>query len=267
MNKIDELLKIKELLDSGIISEIEFKELKKNLIQLDNNEKSTSGIIPNIITKCSNCNSTINDDETICKNCDNIDSKITSSDSISENIIPISNSTIKYIFFAIIILCLVIGLNGYYNNSNKTAIENNEIPPDSTSIVAPNEKVTNEIPNTDTLTTDEKLMMPAVQNTESQEEVDEGGDYIDSNIINRDPRAKDFANVFYDSNYTLFDLETDEPIFPNKYGVYEIWYSSNENPIVSFKSMSTSELQNFKYYKFKNEKNCTDWCNKKKQRN
>ena len=47
MNKIDELLKIKELLDSGIISEKEFKELKNNLIQLDNNEKSTSEIIPN----------------------------------------------------------------------------------------------------------------------------------------------------------------------------------------------------------------------------
>ena len=60
MNKIDELLKIKELLDSGIISEIEFKELKNNLIQLENNEKSTSEIIPNNIIKCSNCDSIIN---------------------------------------------------------------------------------------------------------------------------------------------------------------------------------------------------------------
>ena len=267
MNKIDELLKIKELLDSGIISEIEFKELKNNLIQLENNEKSTSEIIPNNIIKCSNCDSIINDNGTICENCNNIDSKITPIDSLSENIIPISNSKIKYIFFGIIILCFVIGLNGYYNNSNKTVIENNEIPPDTTAIVPPDEKGTNEISNPDTLTTDEKLMMPAVQNTGGTQEVDEGGDYSDSNIINRDPRAKDFANVFYDSNYTLFDLETDEPIFPNKYGVYEIWFSSNENPIVSFKSISTSELQNFKYYKFKNEINCTDWCNKKKQRN
>jgi len=177
MNKIDELLKIKELLDSGIISEIEFKELKNNLIQLDNNEKSTSEIIPNNITKCSNCNSTINDDETICKNCDNIDSKITSSDSISENIIPISNSKIKYIFFAIIIVCLVIGLNGYYNNSNKNIEEppppEVSAPTPSTSI--PNETISNEVAS-DT--------MPAVQNTVRGDYNDNTSENIDSNGSN-----------------------------------------------------------------------------------
>jgi RNA polymerase subunit RPABC4/transcription elongation factor Spt4 len=179
MDRLDELLKIKELLDSGIIFETEFKELKNNLIQLDNNEKNTSGIIPNNITKCSNCDSIINDNETICKNCDNIDSKITSGDSQSENIIPISNSKIKYVFLGIITLCLVIGLNGYYNNSNKNIEEPppSEVSAPTPSTSIPNETISNEVAS-DT--------MPAVQNTVSPQEVDEGGDYNENTSENID---------------------------------------------------------------------------------
>jgi hypothetical protein len=224
MNKIDELLKIKELLDSGIISEKEFKELKNNLIQLDNNGKSTSEIIPNNIKKCSNCNSIINDNETICENCNVIDSKITSSDSLSENIIPISNSKIKYFFLGIIILCLVIGLNGYYNNSNKSPIESNEIPPDTTAIVAPYEKGTNEISNPDTLTTDEKLMMPAVQKTESPEEVDEGGDYISTNSENNDSNG----SINIQTNTSINNSSIDRKDIQSSY-FYGLWLFGDSN--------------------------------------
>ena len=51
-----------------------------------------------------------------------------------------------------------------------------------------------------------------------------------SQNIKRDPSAKDYANVFYKSKYTLFDLLTDKPIFPNSKGIYNIYYASNEEP-------------------------------------
>jgi hypothetical protein len=84
-----------------------------------------------------------------------------------------------------------------------------------------------------------------------------------SNNINRDPRQKDFANVFWKKQYTLFDLLTDEPISPNENRCYDIWYSSNEDPTPHHKLFSIDELTCFYFYKFKNEENCVTWCNKK----
>ncbi len=89
MNKIDELLKIKELLDSGIISEIEFKELKNNLMKLDVNAK----IINENSLK----------DNNYFYDIFTIRSKIINENSLEDNIIPKSNSKIKYVFFGIII--------------------------------------------------------------------------------------------------------------------------------------------------------------------
>lgn len=183
MNKIDELLKIKELLDSGIISEKEFIELKNNLNSI---EKNISEFQPNAIKKCPICNSVINDNEPNCKTCNVLNSEVSTREALEDNIIPESNSKMKYVVYVLIIIFLLIGLNFYQNNSNKKGTENNGIPPDTTSIIAPDEKVTNEISNTDTLTTDEKLMMPAVQKPESQQEVDEGGDYNDDTSENID---------------------------------------------------------------------------------
>jgi hypothetical protein len=80
----------------------------------------------------------------------------------------------------------------------------------------------------------------------------------------RDPREKDVANVFYDQNYTLYDFLTDQPIFPNQDGLYDIWYSSNEDPNPYNIVISKTELQDFRFYKFKNEANCIQWCNNKK---
>lgn len=79
-------------------------------------------------------------------------------------------------------------------------------------------------------------------------------------INNRDPQTKDRANVFYNSNYTLFDLLTDEPIYPDQNGIYNIWYSSNENPKPFSITLTLDELTKFRYYKFKNERNCKKWC-------
>lgn len=81
--------------------------------------------------------------------------------------------------------------------------------------------------------------------------------------INRDPREKDIANVFWKSEYTLFDFLTDEPILPNKNGLYDIWYSSNENPTPNHNIFDQIELASHHYYKFKNEENCKKWCDSK----
>jgi hypothetical protein len=85
--------------------------------------------------------------------------------------------------------------------------------------------------------------------------------------IERDPRSKDVANVFYDKNYTLFDLLTDEPILPNSEGQYDIWYSSNEDPSAYNIVLSKNELSSHRYYKFKTKANCEQWCNNKKSNN
>ena len=85
--------------------------------------------------------------------------------------------------------------------------------------------------------------------------------------ISRDPRSKDVANVFYDANYTLFDLLTDEPILPNSDGQYDIWYSSNEDPSPYNIVLSKTQLSNHRYYKFKTKANCVQWCNNKNSNN
>jgi hypothetical protein len=85
--------------------------------------------------------------------------------------------------------------------------------------------------------------------------------------IARDPRSKDVANVFYDPNYTLFDLLTDEPILPNSEGLYDIWYSSNEDPSPYNIVLSKNELSSYRYYKFKTKANCEQWCKNKKSNN
>ncbi len=80
----------------------------------------------------------------------------------------------------------------------------------------------------------------------------------------RDQREKDVANAFYDPNFTLYDLLTDEPIFPNQEGQFDIWYSSNEDPNPYHIVINKTELQDYRYYKFKTEANCIQWCNNKK---
>ena len=83
----------------------------------------------------------------------------------------------------------------------------------------------------------------------------------------RDPDSrKDFANVYWKSEYTLFDKATDEPIFPiNKNGVlvYQIYYSSHENPKPFYGEFTIDELEKHLFYKFKTKENCMIFCNKK----
>jgi hypothetical protein len=80
-------------------------------------------------------------------------------------------------------------------------------------------------------------------------------------VINRDPeQRKDFANVYYKPQYTLFDLRSDEPIFPKEDGKYHIYYASNEVKRPKSFVGTASELSRLSQYKFKDFESCKLWC-------
>ncbi len=86
----------------------------------------------------------------------------------------------------------------------------------------------------------------------------------DEKIKRDNSQKKDEANVFYKSQYTLFDLYTDEPIFPDSKGIYNIYYASNEEKFPRKISITAKELESFGFYKFKNLENCSKWCSEGK---
>lgn len=69
----------------------------------------------------------------------------------------------------------------------------------------------------------------------------------------------DFANVFWDNKFSLFDLLTDELILPDINGNYNIWYSTNENPTVNSITLSSKNPISY-VYKFKTKESCQRWC-------
>ena len=89
--------------------------------------------------------------------------------------------------------------------------------------------------------------------------------------ILRDPDSrKDYANVFWKQKYTLFDLITDEPIFPvikNGQKIYKIYYSSNEDPNPYQGSFTENQLENHLFYKFKNKSSCMEFCKSRNEQN
>ena len=83
-----------------------------------------------------------------------------------------------------------------------------------------------------------------------------------------EPR-KDFANVFWQREYTLFDKLTDEPIFPYKKNgaiIYKIYCSTNESLTAEYVEYSPEQLQNKTAYKFLNLDNCNKWIESKKRK-
>lgn len=85
----------------------------------------------------------------------------------------------------------------------------------------------------------------------------------------RDPEPrKNYANVYWKSKYTLFDLISDEPIFPVKKGgqtVYLIYYSSEEDPNPYFGEFTPQRLEGHLYYKFINKATCVKFCESRKK--
>jgi uncharacterized protein (TIGR02145 family) len=71
--------------------------------------------------------------------------------------------------------------------------------------------------------------------------------------------SKEEANLNWSKEYTLFDYITDEPIFPlirNGQNVYKIYYASKEDPRPTYGELSIAQVENLKYYKFKNREIC-----------
>jgi hypothetical protein len=84
--------------------------------------------------------------------------------------------------------------------------------------------------------------------------------------FSRETRSFDFANVYWKSQFTLFDVLTDEIITPNADGSYSFWYSSNEDPRVFQTTRTASNLPGFLFYKFKTQANCQKWSDLKTKR-
>lgn len=81
-----------------------------------------------------------------------------------------------------------------------------------------------------------------------------------SYIQNRDPRGKELANVYYNPEYSLYDVVTDELIVPNNEGIYNIYYSSYKDPTPKSFVGNANELSNLRLWKFSNFENCKKWC-------
>lgn len=141
MDKIEEVLKLKELLDAGIIIEKEFLELKKNVILKNDLIKSEDLTVkfPTNSKICNNCNSLITKKDGICRICSRkvFISNATSSNKeglketedkfIEEDNFEISNETAfsKNLLYAIVVgVLFIIGGLWFYNHSNDFAKSN-----------------------------------------------------------------------------------------------------------------------------------------------
>jgi hypothetical protein len=83
---------------------------------------------------------------------------------------------------------------------------------------------------------------------------------INAQSISRDPEPrKDIANVFYKTQYTLFDMWSDEPIFSDTRGFYDIYYATNEDKTPKNFKGTGIDLSQMTVYKFKNYSNCKNW--------
>ena len=86
------------------------------------------------------------------------------------------------------------------------------------------------------------------------------------NVSRNEDVSKDVANVFWSRSFTLFDLITDEPIFPdiqNGEEIYKIFYSSNEDPSVHYGEFTEEQLERHLFYKFKDIESCMEFCESK----
>ncbi len=85
----------------------------------------------------------------------------------------------------------------------------------------------------------------------------------------RDPNPrKDQANVFWKRQYTLFDFINDEPISPKTVNgkiIYNIYYSSNEDPRPYNGEFTEDQLESLLMYKFKTLESCEKFCSRRKK--
>jgi len=77
-------------------------------------------------------------------------------------------------------------------------------------------------------------------------------------------RKPDEANVFWFPNEPLKCLQCQHEITPHKFRgvgemVFEIWYSSNEDPTVNTILLRKNDMPNFRMYKFCSQSCCAQW--------
>jgi hypothetical protein len=80
--------------------------------------------------------------------------------------------------------------------------------------------------------------------------------------INPSP-TRGSQNVFFNKNYTLFDQITNDIIYPvNKNGVvvYQIYFSSEEDPRPYYGEFTPEKLEKHLFYKFKDRESCMKFC-------
>lgn len=142
MNKLDELLKIKELLDLGIITESDFKRKKAELLNDSNAGNVNSDFKKDIIIgenekECPNCKYIIEKESETCNFCD-YDFINNKTEDKNINTIGKNNNLKKYVpvFFVIIIF---IFLGTWFFTENNSKIVNDDAPkvakPDSQPII------------------------------------------------------------------------------------------------------------------------------------
>ena len=88
----------------------------------------------------------------------------------------------------------------------------------------------------------------------------------ENQVLIRDPRRKDVANVYWNPDYPLFCFRSDETITPDPEGTYDIWYSSNEDPRPYHHVFEEEALTGHLFYKFRDLENCKEWCDERADR-
>jgi hypothetical protein len=109
-----------------------------------------------------------------------------------------------------------------------------------------------------------------VQETEPKNSKIQETEILYKTTILRSPESrKDFANVFWNKEYTLFDKLTDEPIFAYKKNgllIYKIYCTTSESLVAEYVELSPEQLQKKTAYKFLNFENCNKWIESKKRK-
>jgi hypothetical protein len=109
-----------------------------------------------------------------------------------------------------------------------------------------------------------------VQESETKNSQIQETEILYKTTILRSPESrKDFANVFWNKEYTLFDKLTDEPIFAYKKNgllIYKIYCTTSESLVAEYVELSPEQLQKKTAYKFLNFENCNKWIESKKRK-
>lgn len=199
MNKVDEILKLKELLNSGVITEKEFVELKKNLLEGSSSEITSKKVEISADEKeCPNCNVIINKNHQKCEFCD-YDFESKQVKLVNKDLHNDRKSRKKELLFAALMLFLLFGMwffVDYMPNKNIDKDGNLEINQANIPNVTNTESATNELSN------EEIMMQPAAGS-------DEVSDF-------------DFGNLKGEEIYKANGIEQ---------GCNENGYSINENEI------------------------------------